>query len=297
MRRETVQNVAMLGAAAVVYGAIFPVNRVAAEAGWPPLAFAFFQTFVGGAAIALYLTLRGHRPAVSRRHVLAYLVIGAFAMALPSALLMQAAGHVPATLLTLVLSLSPVLTLLFAILTKLERFRIRALLAVALGFAGVVLIASPWSHAMTSSATNWFLLALLVPTMFAVSNVAASLLRPPDTTSATMAAGILIGGGLVVLPVALATGFLLPPVVTPAAFWTVVFASAINAFTIVLFFEVVRRAGPTFFSLFNYVALPAGVLWSILAFGELPPPVFWLALAIMLAAVATALGGRRPAPG
>lgn len=287
----------MLLAAAVVYGAIFPVNRVAAEAGWPPLAFAFFQTFVGGVAIALYLTLRGRPPAASRRHVVAYLVVGAFAMALPSAVLMQAAGHVPATLLTLVLSLSPVLTLLFAILTKLERFRVRALLAVALGFAGVVLIASPWSHAMTNSATNWFLIALLVPMMFAFANVAASLLRPPDTSSATMAAGILTGGGLVVLPVALATGSLLPPVVTTAAVWTVVLATIINGFTIVLFFEVVRRAGPTFFSLFNYVALPAGVLWSILAFGDLPPPVFWLALAIMLAAVATALGGRRPAPG
>jgi len=298
MRRETVENVGMLGAAAVVYGAIFPVNRVAAEAGWPPLAFAFFQTFAGGVAIALWLALRRQPLAPSWRHVVAYLTIGAFAMALPSALLMQAAGHVPATLLTLVLSLSPVLTLLFAILTRLERFRVRALVAVALGFYGVVLIASPWSHAMTHSATNWFLLALLVPTMFAFANVAASLLRPPDTTSLTMASGILIGGGVVVLPLALATEpSLLPSVPTEAALMTVVLATAINAFTITLFFVVVRRAGPTFFSLFNYVALPAGVLWSILAFGELPPPVFWLALAIMLAAVATALGGRRPVPG
>ena len=296
MRRELMVNLAMLVAAALVYGAIFPVNRLAAEAAWPPVAFAFFQTFVGGAALAVVVRLRGHRLVPSLRHVWSYLVIGALAMALPAALLTLAAGHVPPVLLTLILSLSPVLTLLFATLLKLERFRPRSAVAVALGFAGVVLIASPWSHAMSAAEAAWFLLALLVPTMFAASNVAASLMRPPDTASATMAAGILIGGGVVVLPLALLVGpSMLPPVATAGALWSVAAATAINAFVVVLFFEVVRRAGPTFFSMFNYVALPAGVVWSILVFGEMPPLVFWLALAVMLGGVAAALGGGKRA--
>ena len=296
MRRDLLTNLAMLLVAALAYGAIFPVNRIAAEAAWPPVAFAFFQTFVGGAVLGVAVRLRGQRLVPSLRHVWSYLVIGALAMALPAALMTLAAGHVPSVLLTLVLSLSPILTLVFAILLRLERFRARAALAVTFGFAGVVLIAAPWSHAMGAGVAGWFLLALLVPTMFAASNVAASLMRPPATASLTMAAGILLGGGLVVLPVALLVGpALLPPLVTPAALGAVAAATLINAFVTVLFFEVVRRAGPTFFSMFNYAALPAGVVWSILVFGEMPPTVFWLALAIMLGGVAMALGGGRRA--
>ena len=296
MQRQPAINFVMLVAAAVAFGAFFPVNRIAAEAGWPPVAFAFFQTFVSGAALAVYDGLRGHRLVPTLRHVWAYLVIGSLGMALPAGILTKAAGHVPTALLTLVLSLSPILTLLFAILVKLERFRIRAVLAVFLGMAGVVLIASPWSHAMSESASGWFLFALLAPVMFALANISAGLLQPPNTTSITMAAGILAGGGLVALPVALAVDpSMFPPAATPGAVWSLAAALLINPIVTALFIEIVRRAGPTFFSLFNYLALGAGVLWSIAIFGELPSAVFWVALAIMLAGVYTAIGGQRAA--
>jgi len=293
MPRERAINVAMLAAAAVAYGAFFPVNRIAAEAGWPPMAFAFFQTIVAGAALALHVRRRGHRLVPTLRHVWAYLLVGALAMALPAGLLTKAAGHVPPALLTLVLSFSPILTLLFAILVRLERFRLRAVLAVLMGLAGVALIAAPGTHALSAPASLWFLLALLAPAMFAASNIAASLLWPANTASVTMAAGILIGGGVVALPVALATNpSLFPPVVTSGALGSLAAATLINAIVTVLFFEIIRRAGPTFFSLFNYMAISAGVLWSIAVFGELPPPVFWLALAIMLAGLTVAIGGK-----
>ena len=296
MQRQPAVNVVMLVAAAVAFGGFFPVNRIAAEAGWPPVAFAFFQTFVAGAVLAVFDGLRGHRLVPTVRHVWAYLVIGSLGMALPAGVLTKAAGHVPTALLTLVLSLSPILTLLFAIFAKLERFRIRAAFAVLLGMAGVVLIASPWSHAMSESASGWFLFALLAPTMFALANIAAGLLSPPGTSAITMAAGILTGGGLVALPVALLVDpAMLPPAATPDAGGSLGAAMLINAVVTILFIEIVRRAGPTFFSLFNYVALAAGVLWSIAVFGELPAPVFWGALAIMLAGVYTAIGGQRPA--
>jgi len=296
MGRDRAINVAMLAAAAAIYGALFTVNRIAAEAGWPPVAFGAFQTIVAGVLLALYVRARGQRLVPTRQHVWAYLFVGSLALALPAGLLTKAASHVSPALLTLVLSFSPILTLLFAILVRLERFRMRAVIAVLLGLTGVLLIASPWSHAMSGTATGWFLIALAAPVMFALSNIGAALLRPPDTDSTTMAAGVLAGGGLVALPVALLTNSaLFPAAATAGAVWALAAAVLINLCFTVLFFEIIRRAGPTFFSLFNYMAIGAGVLWSIAVFGELPPRVFWLALAIMLAGVYTAVGGKRSA--
>lgn len=301
MRHERAINLAMLAAAAAIYGGIFPVNRLAAEAGWPALGFAFAQALIGAVALTGYVLARGHRLVPSRRHVAVYLLLGALAMGLPTALLTWAAQRVPASTLTVVLSLSPVFTLLFAIVLRLERFRWRALAAVLLGLAGVGLIAAPGSQGLAAGALPWFLLALLAPVMFAAANVVASWLRPPATASTTMAAGILVGAVCVLALVMLATDrTVLPAHLGGRAVGSVVTAAAIDAATFVLFFEVVRRAGPTFFSLFNYLAIGAGIVWSMVAFAEVPPPVFWLALLVMLAAIYAAVGGRpgtaRPAP-
>ena len=94
MRRDLAVNLAMLVGAAVIYGAFFPLNRAASEAGWPPVGFAFFQTFIAGAAIAVYVRLRGRPLVPTLQHAKAYLIIGTFAMALPAGILTKAAGHV-----------------------------------------------------------------------------------------------------------------------------------------------------------------------------------------------------------
>ena len=165
-----------------------------------------------------------------------------------------------------------------------------------LGLLGVGLIAAPGSDGLAEGALPWFLLALLAPVMFAASNVVASWLRPPATASVTMSAGILLGGVCVLAAVMLPTDrTVLPPLFGARAAVPLLLAAIIDAATFALFFEIVRRAGPTFFSLFNYLAICAGIAWSMLVFAEVPPTVFWPALAVMLGAVYLAVGGRRGA--
>jgi drug/metabolite transporter (DMT)-like permease len=291
-----IANIVMLVGAGVSYGLIFPVNRMAAEAGWPPVSFAFFQALVAFAVIAAYVLARGGQLVPSTRHAVAFLVLGALAIGLPVGLLAKAASHVPASTLTLILALSPVFTLAFATLLRLEAFRARTLLAVFLGLCGVALIAWPGSKGLEAGATGWFLLALLAPVMFAACNVAASILRPPATTTATMASGMLGGAAIVAAPVALlADPALLPPSLWGAALLPLLIAAAVNIVFFLLYFEIVRRAGPTFMSTFNYVAIVAGIAWSMLLFREHPPAVFWIALLLMLASVFVAVS-RRPPP-
>jgi drug/metabolite transporter (DMT)-like permease len=289
-------NLAMLATAAVVYGGIFPVNRIAAESGWPALGFAFAQAALSGVALACYVLARRRALLPSPRDSAVYLLLGTLAMGLPTALLTWAAQHVPASTLTLVLPLSPVLTLLFAIVLRLERFRARVLAAVLLGLVGVGLIALPGARGLPDGALPWFVLALFAPVSFAASNVATALTRPPAAASSTVAAGILLGGTVVLALALLVSGpRMLPPLLDARGVSALVLASLIDAITFVLFVEIVRRAGATFFSMFNYLVIVAGVAWSMLMFAEIPPPVFWLALAVLLAAITAAVGGRRAA--
>jgi drug/metabolite transporter (DMT)-like permease len=61
----------------------------------------------------------------------------------------------------------------------------------------------------------------------------------------------------------------------------------------VVLFELIRTAGPVFFSLVNYFTTASGVVWGMLLFGERHSPWIWAALVLMFGALA--LVNARPA--
>ena len=133
----------MLVGAAVIYGAVFSVNKIAATGGAPPLAYAFWQSFGAGVVLWIVLTFRGERLSVSRpcahqlsRHRRAGQRSADLALDLHRT---QASCRV----MTLVLALSPPFTFAISVLARVERFRWLGLVGLLFGFAGVVLIVAP----------------------------------------------------------------------------------------------------------------------------------------------------------
>jgi drug/metabolite transporter (DMT)-like permease len=282
--------------AAIVYGAIFSVNKLAAAAGTPPLAQGFWQSLGGGLLLLIILALKGRKLALGRRHLLSYLVIGALAVGVPMSLLTYAAPHLPAGLQTIVLALSPPLTYFLGMLARIERFRVLGLLGLAFGFAGVlVIIVGLGLEESAPDAWRWFALSLIAPLLFACSNLAAALLRPPLSSSLSMAAGMLVGSSAMLIPIMAIAGQASVP--TGAGAIAALIAAAINAVFFVLFFEIIRLAGPTFFAQFNYLAVLAGVGWSIAIFGEGLSIYFFVAMLLMFAGVSLSARGAAPPAG
>lgn len=282
--------------AAIVYGAIFSVNKLAAAAGTPPLAQGFWQSLGGGLLLLIILALKGRKLALGRRHLLSYLVIGALAVGVPMSLLTYAAPHLPAGLQTIVLALSPPLTYFLGMLARIERFRVLGLLGLAFGFAGVlIIIVGLGLEESAPDAWRWFALSLIAPMLFACSNLAAALLRPPLSSSLSMAAGMLVGSSAMLIPIMAIAGQASVP--TGAGVIAALIAASINAVFFVLFFEIIRLAGPTFFAQFNYLAVLAGVGWSIAIFGEGLSIYFFVAMLLMFAGVFLSARGAAPPAG
>jgi drug/metabolite transporter (DMT)-like permease len=82
---------------------------------------------------------------------------------------------------------------------------------------------------------------------------------------------------------------MMPSPLTPDGLIPLVLATTINAVFFWLFFAIVARIGPARFSLFNYLAVAAGVLWSLAIFSERPSVLFWAALILMLSGMYLAL--------
>jgi drug/metabolite transporter (DMT)-like permease len=286
-------HAALLLLAAVIYGAVFPVNRFAAEAGWQPLSFAFQQALFAGLVLAIAGALGGIRPALSGKHLGAYVAIGGLVVGLPMGLLVAAANHLDASVVTLVLCLSPILTLFIGAMLGIETVSRNMLIGMLLGIIGIAVIVVPQSAVLRQGTWGWFLLSLGAPVMFATANNLAKYLRPPATHSLAMASGTLFGAALVSLIVLLLFGerMILPPS-NPAQLWPLTAAVTINAAFYVLFFETIRIMGPARFSFFNYLAVAAGVLWSMAVFREQPASLYWVAILIMFGGMYLALTRR-----
>lgn len=280
----------MLLVAAVLYGGIFPVNRLAAEAGWPAVGFALVPALLGGLVLAGAGLALGARLSFAPKALLADVVIGGLVIGLPIGILVTAAQHLPASTLTLVLCLSPILTLAIATLTGSERFDKSVLLGMVMGTLGIALMVWPDSGALGAGGVRWFLLALIAPVMFATANNCAVWLRPPAAPAVSMAAGTLLGGALVAAIVVLGIGAsVLPVEMGRAQLLPLGLSTLINAVFFWLFFRLVAAIGPARFSIFNYFAVAAGIMWSMVVFREIPVPIFWVAAALMLIGMHLAL--------
>ncbi|GJL90000.1 MAG: membrane protein [Minwuia thermotolerans] len=276
--------IAMLVAAALVYGLVFPFNQLASEAGGTFFGHAFWQVFLAGIALFVIANLQGQRVRFGWVWFRAYVVVGAFGFGLPMALLTFVGPNLPTAIVSLVLALSPTCTYLASILFRIDRLSAFGIVGILLGFAGVAVVLAPDSAMPGTDAVTWFLLALIVPVFLAIANISAALLRPPEVTSTVMGAGFLLGAALSLLPLMLLFNQTYLPL-EAAILIPTLGSAAVNAVFIILFAELVRRWGPTFFAQFNYLAVVAAIGWAAIFFGEQPGIHSLIALALMATGV------------
>ena len=280
-----------------VYPLIFTMNKIAVEGGTPPVAFAFWQT-LAAALLLLAAAWRRALPRLAARHLTAYFAIGLFGIAAPVALMTWLAPKLPTGILSMVVILSPPLTYLIALALGLERVRKLGLAGVACGVGGILLMAVPEFSLPEQGMVWWFLLALLAPASFALTNNLAALIDPPETPVVTFAAGIVSAAALMLAPAMAGLGeTYVVPGPAAAADLAILGAAAVTVTMYVTFLVIVRAAGPVFFSQFNYVVVAAGLGWGILFFGESHSPHAWAAAALMLAGVALLIHSARRSGG
>lgn len=295
-RRPGLPALVMLLVVGVVWGAIFTVNKLAAEAAVPPVAYAFWSILAAGLAMAaLSLAFEG-RPRLGGRYLRFYFVSGATNFGLAIVLFAYAAPELPAGVITLVMMMTPTMTYLFAFLLRIDRFRAASFAGLLLGIAGVLAIVLPDFSLPSRDMAGWFLLALLGPTSFAVGNVYVAIARPPEVPGLMATAGLCLGAAIFLLPALLVVDRDFNPFTASAAGAGAMLAAAlIYAVTLSLFFEIIRRAGPVYWSQIGYISVVSGIVWGILVFGERHNVGIWLGAALMCAGLALVNRGVRAA--
>ena len=252
---------------AAIWGAAFMFLRVAAPVLGPAWT-AEPRVLLGGLALLAWFRLTGIEPGL-RRHWRFFLIIGTINIAIPFTLYSFAAMHAPASLLSIVNATAPIFGLAWSALFGDERITLRKAAGLALGVAGVALIARP-SGAAPEPGLGWAVAAALGA---CCAYGATGVLMKRFSSGASprgMAAGNQLAAALVLLPLLL----VLPPLAAPSALVVAnVLALALLASGVafVLYFRLIADVGATRALTVTYLIPLFGVLWGMLFLGESLP--------------------------
>lgn len=218
-----------------------------------------------------------------------------------------ALAFLPVALVAAGLFTSPIFILLierFVYGSRIGPFRV---MAVLLGFAGVILVLGP--EAMQGASLP-ALLPVLAGALYALGNIATRRWCPQESAETLLAGFFLALGlagaiGMVVLtlahdPVQSGTaGFLMRGPVWPGhSFWIWTFIQAAGSLLGVgLMVRAYQVADATRVSVFEYAILPASAAWSWLIWGEVLPPLAVAGMAMIVAAgMMIAFGAKQNMP-
>ena len=277
----------MIVALGSLWGLAFSFSKMAANGGGHPVSYTFWQGLGAGLAVAAICRIRGLRVPMNRQYLRYYFTIGLIGIALPNVNLVAAIAHLPAGVMVLTIPFVPLMTYLIAIGLKVERFAWLRFAGVLCGLAGVALIVLPEASLPDPDAAYWFLLALATPLLYAATNVSAAYLRPPDSKSLPLAGGMLLAAATILAPVVFAMDVLyIPKLPGGAAEIGIAGQIVISSIAYLIFFEVLRLAGPVFMSFSGYIVSLTGIGWGVLIFGESHSPWIWGAALLIFTGLA-----------
>jgi drug/metabolite transporter (DMT)-like permease len=273
---------AMLFLVGLTFGMMFMFNRLATTHGVPFLPYVFLQAM--GAALILLVVCGAQNllPVFSPDALKFYFLAAVFNFSLPFSILSLVAPKAPSGILSLGLMLIPLMIYALALALGMDRFHWVRLAGLLLGFGGVLLVLLPSTSLPSPDLAGWVALGMLAPVCYALGTILMARYHPAATKSPALACGLLIASAVTMIPVLAVAGswwFFDGP--WDIGHWAVVGAIVNTAAIYVLVFEILKRAGPVFFSTSNYIATLLGVGFGMFFFGDSHSLWIWAALLLM----------------
>lgn len=200
---------------------------------------------------------------------------------------LYAAPHLSAGIMTLIVSLTPVITVIVALLLRTERVSLARISAVGLGMVATLLVLAPQLELPDYGVLKWMLLIGVVPICYGVESIYVSARWPGNLDAWQVGFGEAIAAIILLLPVYFIFGdpssISLSWTIAETGIVLVVIANMIN---IVLYFYIIQHTGGVLVSFGSFVSLFAGIGWGMLIFSERHGVTTWAAVLVLVGSLA-----------
>jgi drug/metabolite transporter (DMT)-like permease len=276
----------LLIATGICLGLLLPFGRMAHDAGIDPFLWAAMISLVPGICLAMFALTQKRDVTLGGLSGFG-IISGLFAYVIPNAMVFLAIPHIGSGLTGLMFALSPVVTAVISIIFKIRPPNRAMLIAVALGFAGAVIIVLARQSLALPSASHWLLLALIVPVSLAIGNVYRTARWPAGATPLQIgAASNLLAAPLLLAASGINAGHIdLGPLSQHAGLALTQWLVSLAMFS--LFFRLQWLGGPTYLSQIGYVAAAVSLAIGVGVMGETYPIAVWLGAGLIIAGILT----------
>ena len=283
----------LLFALVAMWGSSFMFNGIAVSS-LPPLAIVAGRVGIAAIVLIVFVYASGRRLPALDRHWWPFVVVALIGNAIPFYLITWGQQVVESALAGILMAFMPLATIVLAhFLVAGEHMTRQRALGFAGGFCGIVLLMGPAALAGIGGDALRIISQLAVlggALCYAMQSVLTRLMIKGDVLVA--AAATLLVASLIVVPMALwqtPLSTLAPRWQSMAAVcWLGVVPTAIAT---VLYFQLIRSAGPSFMSVVNYLSPGVAVMLGLWIMGEQPSPNAYLGLALILIGIAVARRG------
>lgn len=285
-RRDLGLFTALLIVLGAAWGFTLPLSKIAVSTGYGHFGLIFWQMVIGAVAMAIVVLARGSRLPLTGPAIRVYTIIALVGSVIPNSASYQSIAHLPAGVVSILMSLIPMIAFPMALGLGLERFSIRRFFGLLAGLAGVSLLVFPEASLPDVAMLAWIPLALVGPLFYAFegSFIAKWGIGGLDAIQVLLGASII--GAIVTLPLALATGqFLSPLRIYAAPEWALIASSLIHVVVYAIYVWMVGRAGAVFAVQVSYLVTGFGMVWAMVMLGESYSSYIWVALVLMLGGV------------
>lgn len=286
--QRTPRDWTLLLALVVIWGSSFMFNRIAV-ATLPPLTVVAGRVGIAAIVLIIIVYALGKRLPLPGRTWWPFVVIAIIGNAVPFYLITWGQQVVESALAGILIAMMPLATIALAhFLIAGEHLTRQRATGFAIGFLGIVLLLGPAALAGACGDVVRIVSQLAVlggALCYALQSVLTRLIIRGDVLVA--AAATLLIAAVLVVPVALWLDQ--PWTLTPAGssvaavIWLGIAPTAIAT---ILYFMLIRSAGPSFMSLVNYLSPGVAVMLGLLVMGETPQVYAYFGLALILAGIA-----------
>lgn len=273
--------VVLLGAG---WGITQPLSKIAVSSGYGHFGLVFWQQVIGVVLMVVICAMRRTKLPRHSGALKAYLVIALIGTVLPNTLSYQAAVHLPAGIMSLLISIMPMFAFVIALLIGNDRFAWRRLIGLCFGFFGVLIIVAPSVDMGAAVPMGWAAVYLVVALFYAFEGNYVSRWGVAGLDPFQLMLGASLVGLAIVTPLMLARGhIIIPQWPLPPAQVGLVGSSVIHVLVYASYVWLVGRAGAVFAVQVSYMVTGFGLFWAWLILDEAFSNMIWLALAAMFA--------------
>ena len=266
------------------WGATQPLTKIAVSTGYGHFGLLVWQQILGAALMGIVCAIRRTGLPHHAGALRAYLVIALIGAVLPNSLSYQAAVHLPAGIMSLLLSIIPMFAFCIALLLGTDSFAWRRLGGLCFGLIGVLIIIVPSVDLGEAVPVGWASIYLVVAMFYAFEGNYVARWGVAGLDPFQLMLGASLVGLVIVTPLMFATGqTVMPQWPMPEAQLALIAGSIIHVLVYASYVCLVGRAGAVFAVQVSYMVTGFGLFWAWLVLGEAFSHVIWLALALMFA--------------